>query len=97
VSSSGITVTSARAYNYALPRLSLSKESSCVQDSTCGRFLVSGWPLPTASEVAPGTIDRQGAVPSVASTPIRLNSNTYYLLVRGCFGQRISSFALPRL
>lgn len=85
-SSSGISVTSARAYNYALPRLSLAKESTCVQDSSCGRFLVAGWPLPAAAEVPPGSIDRQGAVPSVASTPIRLNSNAYYLLVRGCAG-----------
>lgn len=57
-----------------------------MQDSSCGRFLVAGWPLPAAAEVPPGSIDRQGAVPSVASTPIRLNSNAYYLLVRGCAG-----------
>jgi hypothetical protein len=82
VSSSGITVTSARVYNYALPRLNLSKEATCVQDSSCGRFLVSSWPLPLASEVPAGTIDRQGVVPSVASTSIRLNSNAFYLLVR---------------
>ena len=57
-----------------------------MQDSSCGRFLVAGWPLPAAAEVQPGSIDRQGAVPSVASTPIRLNSNAYYLLVRACAG-----------
>ncbi|KAF6266656.1 hypothetical protein COO60DRAFT_1623446 [Scenedesmus sp. NREL 46B-D3] len=53
----------------------------CVQESSCGSYLVSGWPLPPASEVPPGTINRQGAVPTVASTSIRLNSNAYYLLV----------------
>lgn len=79
---SGIAITSARVYNYAIPRPNLAKESTCFDEGSCGRYLVVGWPVPASSSPA-GTIDRHGAVPSVPSSPIKLNSDTYYLLVSG--------------
>lgn len=79
-SSSDISVTSARVYNYALPRLSLGSESVCVEEGSCGRFLLSGWAPPAASSIPSGSISCV-AVVAVASTPIRLRATSYYLLV----------------
>lgn len=79
--SADIRITSARVYNYALPRLSLAPESTCVQEGSCGRFLVAGWAPPAADSIPAGSIS--GApVPSTSSTPIRLKTTSYYLLVR---------------
>lgn len=81
--SSSITFESIHVYNYALPRLSQAKESGCTEMGSCGRFLVAGWPVPAESTVPAGTIDMHGVVPSVPSTRISLQSNSYYLLVGG--------------
>lgn len=79
--SSDISITSARVYNYALPRLSLASESGCVDDGSCGRFLLSGWAPPAASSVPAGSVSGV-SVSAVGSTPIRLRATSYYLLVR---------------
>lgn len=81
-SSTGIIVESIRVYNYALPRLSQAKESLCADDGSCGRFLLAGWQPPAVDLVPAGAIDLHGVVPSVASTRISLQSNSYYLMVR---------------
>lgn len=93
-SSTGITVDSIRVYNYALPRLSQAKESICADDGSCGRFLVAGWQPPAAASVPAGTIDLHGVVPSVASTRISLQSNSYYLMVRHSNVHPVASDAL---
>jgi hypothetical protein len=86
-SSADIHISSARVYNYALPRLSLESESTCVEEGSCGRFLVAGWAPPAAGSIPAGSIS--GApVPSTSSTPIRLKTTSYYLLVstgQGCW------------
>ena len=80
-SSADIRVTAARVYNYALPRLSLAAESGCVDNGSCGRFLLSGWAPPAASSVPAGSISGS-AVEAVGSTPLPLRATSYYLLVR---------------
>lgn len=80
-SSADIRITAARVYNYALPRLSLAAESGCVEDGSCGRFLLSGWAPPAASSVPAGSISGS-AVEAVGSTPLPLRATSYYLLVR---------------
>lgn len=75
------SITSARVYNYALPRLSLASESGCVEDGTCGRFLLAGWAPPAATSIPAGSVSGS-AVASVGSTPISLKTTNFYLLVR---------------
>ena len=41
---SGITVTSARMYNYAIPQASLLSEAVCAGSGTCGTYFLSGEP-----------------------------------------------------
>lgn len=77
---STISITSARVYNYALPALSLAAESGCVDDGSCGRFLLAGWSPPSANSIPPGSISGSGVAP-VGSTPIPLRSTSFYLLV----------------
>ena len=80
-SSADIIVTSARVYNYALPRLSLAAESGCVEDGSCGRFLVSGWAPPAPSSIPAGSISGS-SVEAVGSTAIPLRAPSHFLLVR---------------
>jgi hypothetical protein len=79
-SSADISITSARVYNYALPRLSLAAESGCADDGSCGRFLVSGWAPPPSSSIPAGSVSG-AAVSAVTSTPIPLRATSYYLMV----------------
>lgn len=81
--SSDISITSLRVYNYAIPRLSLGSESVCVDEGTCGRFLLAGWQPPAASSIPPGSISGS-AVVAVSRTPIPLRSTNHYLLVSVC-------------
>lgn len=76
----GITATTAKVYNYALPKASLAAESGCADDGSCGRFLVAGWSPPDASSIPAGSITGSSIQP-VSSTPIRLKASSYYLLV----------------
>lgn len=76
-----ISLTSARVYNYALPRLSLASESGCVEDGTCGRFLLAGWAPPAAASIPAGSVSGS-TVAAVGSTPISLKTTNFYLLVR---------------